>query len=253
MGVRVGINGFGRIGRNFFRSARERGADVEIVAVNDLGDAKTMAHLLKYDSVLGPLGAEVEAGDGAILVDGEELRMLSERDPAALPWETSASTSCSSRPASSRSATGAQHHLDAGAPKVAHLGARDRPRRHARARRQRRRLRRRAAPDRLERLLHDELHRAARQGPERRVGDRVRLHDDDPRVHERPADPRPPAQGPAARPRGCDQPDPDLDGRRQGDRRRHPASSRARSTASPSARRSRTARSPTSSRSSGAR
>ena len=86
MSVRVGINGFGRIGRNFFRSVRRREADVEIVAVNDLGDAKTMAHLLKYDSVLGPLGAEVEAGEGSITVDGAELKLLNERDPAALPW-----------------------------------------------------------------------------------------------------------------------------------------------------------------------
>ena len=83
MSVRVGINGFGRIGRNFFRSARLRG-DVEVVAVNDLGDAATMAHLLKYDSVLGPLDANVEAGDGAIVVDGDELKLLNERDPAAL-------------------------------------------------------------------------------------------------------------------------------------------------------------------------
>ena len=86
MAVRVGINGFGRIGRNFFRAAVERGADFEIVAVNDLGDAKTMAHLLKYDSNLGPLEGEVEAGDGVIRAAGKELKVLSERDPAALPW-----------------------------------------------------------------------------------------------------------------------------------------------------------------------
>src|ERR1044072_8825254 len=86
MALRVGINGFGRIGRNFFRAARARDADVEIVAVNDIGDAKTMAHLLKYDSVLGTLDAEVEASDGAISVDGSEFRILTERDPAALPW-----------------------------------------------------------------------------------------------------------------------------------------------------------------------
>ena len=87
MSVRVGINGFGRIGRNFFRAARKQGADVEIVAVNDLGDAKTMAHLLKYDSVLGPFDGEVEAVEAGIRVDGEELKLLNERDPAALPWK----------------------------------------------------------------------------------------------------------------------------------------------------------------------
>ena len=93
MPLRVGINGFGRIGRNFFRAARARDADLEIVAVNDIGDAKTMAHLLKHDSVLGALDAEVEASDGAIGVDGKEFKLLTERDPAALPWAISASRS----------------------------------------------------------------------------------------------------------------------------------------------------------------
>src|SRR3712207_9130367 len=88
MSVRVGINGFGRIGRNFFRAARKQGADVEIVAVNDLGDAKTMAHLLKYDSVLGPLDDEVEAVDGTIRAGDVELRLLNEKGPAALPWRS---------------------------------------------------------------------------------------------------------------------------------------------------------------------
>jgi glyceraldehyde 3-phosphate dehydrogenase len=85
MAIKVGINGFGRIGRNFFRAHLERG-DFEIVAANDLGDATTMAHLLKYDSVLGPLGQEVEAGDGKIVAGGREIQLLAERDPAALPW-----------------------------------------------------------------------------------------------------------------------------------------------------------------------
>jgi glyceraldehyde 3-phosphate dehydrogenase len=86
MSVRVGINGFGRIGRNFFRAARKQGADIEIVAVNDLGDAKTMAHLLKYDSVLGPLDDDVEATEAGIRVGDLELKLLNERDPANLPW-----------------------------------------------------------------------------------------------------------------------------------------------------------------------
>src|SRR5207253_2293929 len=84
--TRVGINGFGRIGRNFFRAQLERGGDFEIVAINDLGDAKTMGHLLKYDSVLGQLGEDVEVGDGIIRAGKSELKVLSERDPAALPW-----------------------------------------------------------------------------------------------------------------------------------------------------------------------
>jgi glyceraldehyde 3-phosphate dehydrogenase len=86
MAIRVGINGLGRIGRNFFRAQQKLGADIEIVAVNDLGDAETMAHLLRYDSVLGPFEGEVELGEGFIRAGGEEMRMLTEKDPAALPW-----------------------------------------------------------------------------------------------------------------------------------------------------------------------
>jgi glyceraldehyde 3-phosphate dehydrogenase len=84
--VRVGINGFGRIGRNFFRAIAARGADIEIVAVNDLGSLKTMAHLLKYDTVLGVLPNTIEAVDGGISTDGKVLKVLTERDPKALPW-----------------------------------------------------------------------------------------------------------------------------------------------------------------------
>jgi glyceraldehyde 3-phosphate dehydrogenase len=86
MAVKVGINGFGRIGRNIFRAAQAAGADLEFVAVNDLVDTATMAHLLKYDSILGRFPGAVEAGDGSISVDGHEVKVLSERDPAALPW-----------------------------------------------------------------------------------------------------------------------------------------------------------------------
>jgi glyceraldehyde 3-phosphate dehydrogenase len=86
MPLRVGINGFGRIGRNVFRAAQEQGADVEWVAVNDLTDAKTLAHLLKYDSILGPYPGTVEVADGGLRVDGKELKVLAERDPGALPW-----------------------------------------------------------------------------------------------------------------------------------------------------------------------
>src|ERR1700688_2503126 len=90
MPVRVGINGFGRIGRNAFRAAKARGEavdqQVQWVAVNDLTDAKTLAHLLKYDSILGPYPGTVTHGDSALQVDGGELQVLAERDPAALPW-----------------------------------------------------------------------------------------------------------------------------------------------------------------------
>jgi glyceraldehyde 3-phosphate dehydrogenase len=118
MSVRVGINGFGRIGRNFFRAVRKQGADVEIVAVNDLGDAKTMAHLLKYDSVLGPFEGEVEAADGGISVDGDELKLLNERDPAALPWGELGVDVVLESTGLFTKRDKAQLHLDAGAPKV---------------------------------------------------------------------------------------------------------------------------------------
>ncbi len=86
MTIRVGINGFGRIGRNFFRAAKLSGADIDFVAVNDLGSLETMAHLLKYDSVLGILPEEIKAVDGGISVGGDILKVLSERNPADLPW-----------------------------------------------------------------------------------------------------------------------------------------------------------------------
>ncbi len=86
MTVRVGVNGFGRIGRNFFRAIQKQGADIEIVAVNDLGNQATMAHLLKYDSVLGNLPNDIKAVDGGISIDGKLLTVLSERSPADLPW-----------------------------------------------------------------------------------------------------------------------------------------------------------------------
>jgi glyceraldehyde 3-phosphate dehydrogenase len=86
MPVRVGINGFGRIGRNIFRAATAAGADIEWVAVNDLTDAPTLAHLLRYDSILGPYRGAVEVDGDALIVDGARLRVLAERDPGALPW-----------------------------------------------------------------------------------------------------------------------------------------------------------------------
>jgi glyceraldehyde 3-phosphate dehydrogenase len=118
MSVRVGINGFGRIGRNFFRAARKHGADIEIVAVNDLGDAKTMAHLLKYDSVMGPFEGEVEAVETAIRVDGEELKLLNERDPAALPWNDLGIDVVLESTGLFTKRDKAQAHLDAGGGKV---------------------------------------------------------------------------------------------------------------------------------------
>jgi glyceraldehyde 3-phosphate dehydrogenase len=87
MTTKIGINGFGRIGRNFLRAAKRRGADLDIVALNDITDAKTLAHLLKYDSVLGRYDGSVGVSGNGIVVDGDELRVLAERDPANLPWK----------------------------------------------------------------------------------------------------------------------------------------------------------------------
>jgi glyceraldehyde 3-phosphate dehydrogenase len=118
MGIRVGINGFGRIGRNFFRAQQALGADIEIVALNDLGDAKTMAHLLKYDSNLGPFEGDVELGDGVLHAGGEAVKMLSERDPAALPWGDLGVDVVLESTGIFTDREGAQKHLDAGAKKV---------------------------------------------------------------------------------------------------------------------------------------
>src|SRR5438270_538188 len=115
---RVGINGFGRIGRNFFRAHLERGGDFEIVALNDLGDAKTMGHLLKYDSVLGQLGEDVEVGEGVIRAGRHELQVLSERDPAALPWRDLDVELVIESTGFFTDREGAQKHIDAGAKKV---------------------------------------------------------------------------------------------------------------------------------------
>jgi glyceraldehyde 3-phosphate dehydrogenase len=118
MAVKVGINGFGRIGRNLFRAAYEAGSDLEFVAVNDVTDAATLAHLLKYDSILGRFPGSVEARDAAIAVDGREIGVLSERDPAALPWgELGAEVVIESTGLFTARAD-ASKHLEAGAKKV---------------------------------------------------------------------------------------------------------------------------------------
>jgi glyceraldehyde 3-phosphate dehydrogenase len=116
--VRVGINGFGRIGRNFLRAALEQRADFDIVAANDLGDVPTMAHLLAHDSVLGHLSEEVEVGEGTIAVGGHELRMLAERDPAKLPWSELGVDVVIESTGFFTKRDQAAKHLDAGAKKV---------------------------------------------------------------------------------------------------------------------------------------
>jgi glyceraldehyde 3-phosphate dehydrogenase len=118
MAIRVGINGFGRIGRNFFRAQLERGGDIQIVAANDLGDQATMAHLLTYDSNLGPFPGEVELGDGLIRAGGEEIKLFSERDPGAIPWSDVGVDVVLESTGFFTDREGAQKHLDAGVKKV---------------------------------------------------------------------------------------------------------------------------------------
>src|SRR5690606_21989659 len=118
MTIRVGINGFGRIGRNFFRAAKKAGADIDFVAVNDLGSVDTMAHLLKYDSVLGRLDNEIQVGDDGIKIDGDTLKVLAVRDPKELPWGDLGVDVVVASTGSSTSRDKAAAHHEAGAPYV---------------------------------------------------------------------------------------------------------------------------------------
>ncbi len=118
MTVRVGINGFGRIGRNFYRAVQASGADIEIVAANDLTDNATTAHLLKYDTILGRLPGEVSSSDSGITVDGKELKVFAERDPSALKWGDLGVDVVIESTGLFTDATKAKAHVDGGAKKV---------------------------------------------------------------------------------------------------------------------------------------
>lgn len=118
MTIKVGINGFGRIGRNFFRALLSSGADVEIVGINDLTDTTTLAHLLKYDSVLGRIDVPVEAAENVIVVDGTSIPVFAERDPANLPWASVGAAVVVESTGIFTSADDARKHVDAGASKV---------------------------------------------------------------------------------------------------------------------------------------
>ena len=118
MPLAAGINGFGRIGRNVFRAAHARGADIEWVGVNDITDNETLAHLLKYDSILGPFPGDVEATAEGLVVDGKELRVFEERDPAALPWSDAGADVVIESTGLFTKRQDAAKHLEAGAKKV---------------------------------------------------------------------------------------------------------------------------------------
>ena len=123
MTVRVGINGFGRIGRNFFRAVRASDLDIEIVGVNDLSDNATLATLLKFDSILGPLGADVSATEDAIVVDGKEIKAYAERDPANIPWKDLDVDVVIESTGFFTDATKARAHIDSGGAKKVIISA----------------------------------------------------------------------------------------------------------------------------------
>src|ERR687896_39212 len=118
MALKAGINGFGRIGRNVFRAAHAKGADIDWVGVNDITDTKTLAQLLRYDSILGPFQGEVDYTDEALIVDGDELKVFSERDPAALPWSDAGADVVIESTGLFTKRDDAAKHLEAGAKKV---------------------------------------------------------------------------------------------------------------------------------------
>ena len=227
MSTKVAINGFGRIGRNFMRAAHEHDADLEIVAVNDVTDAATLAQLLAFDSVYGRFPEPVRAEDGAISVNGRSVKVLAERDPSALPWSELGVEVVIESTGIFRTRAAAAKHLDAGAHKVI-VTAPD--------------LRARSPQDanvvlgvNFGTVYDAERHhivtnascttdclapvatRAARRGR-----DSPRADDHDPRLHIGSEPPRRAAQGSAPRTGSGDQPGPNVDGRRKSARSRHP-------------------------------
>ena len=197
MAVKVGINGFGRIGRNIMRAALGS-KDIDFVAVNDLTNAATLAHLLKYDSVLGNLHADVKTSSDGITVDGDEFKVLSVKDPAQLPWKDLGVDVVFECTGIFTSRDGAAKHLAAGAKKViitapakgpditVVLGVNDDKYDAV------------DASHHLQRVVHDELPGAAGEGHSRTLRHPQRVDDDDPLVYERPEPARSAAQGFAA-------------------------------------------------------
>jgi hypothetical protein len=248
--TRVAINGFGRIGRNFLRAYLERRPNYEIVAINDLGDPKTMAHLLEFDSLLGRLPTEVVAGSETISVGGHRLRASSIPEPEDLPWEYLGVDVVVEVTGRFEKRDQAQAHLEAGAGTVVIsavandadvtlvLGVNDSaydPKRH-------RIISNASCTTNCVTPMAKVLHDAFR--------DRARVHDDRTCLHGDAARPRRAAQGSAARACGCDQPDSDDDRCHPSTRMWFCRSSRGRSTRSRSGRQSRSARSSISSSSS---
>ncbi len=196
MSVKVGINGFGRIGRNIFRTALGD-KDIEFVAVNDITDTKTLAHLLKYDSVLGNLHHDISASENGITVEGREFRVFSERDPAAIPWESAGAQIVIESTGRFTKAEDAKKHLRGSVKKVII-----------------------SAPAKNEDitivLVHDQLPGAGGESDSRKLWDSDRADDDDSFVHQRSATARSAAPGSAARSRCRTFHDSDVNRRGQG-------------------------------------
>ena len=203
MAIRVGINGFGRIGRNVVRAAQAMGAkELDFVAVNDITDTKTLAHLLKYDSVHGRFPGDVAAEKDGIVVDGDAMRVLAEKDPAKLPWKELGVDVVLESTGRFTDRDQAALHLNGGAKKVIIS---------APAKKEditivygvnHETYDAGQAPRHLQRELHHQLPGAGGQGDPRPLRLRQRLHDHGALLHQRPADPRPAPQGPAPRPGG---------------------------------------------------
>ena len=185
--MRIGINGFGRIGRNFTKAIVERHPEIEIAAVNDLIDAKQCAHLFKYDSNYGTYEGNVEAQDGGLRIDRQKIRVFAERDPAKLPWKDLGVDVVIESTGLFTDAAKARAHIDSGGAKkviisapakgediTIVLGVNDRP------------LRPRQAPRNLERVMYDELPRDGRETDHRCVRLGQGFHDDDPLLYQRP-------------------------------------------------------------------
>ena len=201
MAVKVGINGFGRIGRNIMRAALGN-KDIDFVAVNDLTNAATLAHLLKYDSVLGNLKSKVEVQGDGIAVDGDQFKVLSFRDPAQLPWKDLGVDIVFESTGLFTDRDAAAKHIAAGAKRVIITAPAKGPDITVVMGVNHEKYDPAQAPDHLQRVVHDELPGAGRQDYPREVRHQKRLDDDRSCLHERSAAAGSSAQGSAARARG---------------------------------------------------
>ena len=210
MAIRVGINGFGRIGRNVVRAAKAmKATELDFVAVNDLTDTKTLAHLLKYDSVHGRFPGDVGARADSLSVDGDSIKVLSEKDPAKLPWKDLGVELVLESTGRFTDRDQAALHLTGGRQEGDHLRAGQEGRHHHLLWGQPRGLRPRQASRHLQRQLHHQLPGPGGKGDPGSVRLRERIHDHGALVHQRPGDPRPSPQRSAPGPRGgaLDHPD----------------------------------------------